>query len=574
MKLQWLERTFRRWGSPDAAIALWGWKEYVDVVLQQRRDESLEKERTQMARVADMTDKEKNELLQAVRGLEAARNQMARVAEMTNKEMVLRITRKVLRMQRRSLARAFDRFCGVSKQLKTYQVKLQRALSRWKSRTLKIRFDMWLKYRYSIKYEVLEQAKQQLEQAKQQLKEDLEMARSAIEEDKGALLQGVVAELLQAVESEKCTRKKRELATTKGVERIVARLLNCCLWISFQQWCAASIQIQARLTRKTACIKGAQGFVDRQLKVLLSFALKCWWQSVKIPIWIKGLKRKAESFSARSLKVHAARCIKRWIEQMRLSRTFSKLVMRSNNYLISTCLHKLKMHVMECKNVCESVAELSKMAEDLEALLDKPTIQASPSRQVVGQRQSSTPCSGQTLEWFRAVGPVAFTGIVIALGPECCAVSPASACFNPDFVDEALAEVLSHEGKCSVSVHQVSCLIQGDLLIVMLIDSTEPRAVSSKLLSQTLMMQALDPGSYLHRRAIGTPLREVPSPVQAVTQAGSLVSTERPEQEIRERESEREREICMNAMADIDIASQAWDLEILLMNPSFRDKAR
>ena len=111
---------------------------------------------------------------------------------------------------------------------------------------------------------------------------------------------------------------------------------------------------------------------------------------------------------------------------------------------------------------------------------------------------------------LRAPGPVAFTGLVIALGSECCAVSPADPRFNHDFVDEALADLLSSDEKCHVSVHQVSSTIEGDLLIVTIVDATGPGAVSSNILSQTLMLQALNPDSPLRQRCLGTPLRVVP----------------------------------------------------------------
>ena len=117
---------------------------------------------------------------------------------------------------------------------------------------------------------------------------------------------------------------------------------------------------------------------------------------------------------------------------------------------------------------------------------------------------------------LRAPGPVAFTGLVIALGSECCAVSPADPRFNHDFVDEALADLLSLDEKCPVSVHQVSSSIEGDLLIVTIVDATGPGAVSSNILSQTLMLQALNPDSPLRQRGLGTPLRVVPPPGSVV----------------------------------------------------------
>jgi hypothetical protein len=60
---------------------------------------------------------------------------------------------------------------------------------------------------------------------------------------------------------------------------------------------------------------------------------------------------------------------------------------------------------------------------------------------------------------LRSPGPVAYTGLVVALGPECCLVSPSDPRFNLEFVDEALAEILSLEEECHVSVHQVSSSI-------------------------------------------------------------------------------------------------------------------
>jgi len=156
---------------------------------------------------------------------------------------------------------------------------------------------------------------------------------------------------------------------------------------------------------------------------------------------------------------------------------------------------------------------------------------------------------------LRAPGPVAFTGIVVALGtcthhrtqvqcklkstkrhtpfsrhtihillsvtciavsgPECFGVPPSDPRFNPDIVDETLAEVLAHEEGQPVSVHQVSSQVQDDLLLVTIIDAAGPCAVSSKSLSQTLMIQALNPKSYLRRRFTNAPLRELQAPLSS-----------------------------------------------------------
>lgn len=141
----------------------------------------------------------------------------------------------------------------------------------------------------------------------------------------------------------------------------------------------------------------------------------------------------------------------------------------------------------------------------------------SPQGTQAGGHQATTGASSPAQKQvLRAPGPVAFTGILVALGPECFAVSPADPRFNPEFVDEALAEVLAHEEEHPVSVKQVSSQVQGDLVLVTLIDAAGPSAVSSKSLSQTLMIQALNPKSYLRRHAIGTPLREQPAPITVV----------------------------------------------------------
>ena len=116
---------------------------------------------------------------------------------------------------------------------------------------------------------------------------------------------------------------------------------------------------------------------------------------------------------------------------------------------------------------------------------------------------------------LRGPGPVAFTGITLALGPECFAVSPADPRFNPDFVEEGLAEVLAYEARQPVSVQQIISQVQDDLLLVTLIDTAgrmpSKSAISSKALSQTLMLQAMNPKSLLRSRNLGTPLREAPA---------------------------------------------------------------
>jgi hypothetical protein len=100
-------------------------------------------------------------------------------------------------------------------------------------------------------------------------------------------------------------------------------------------------------------------------------------------------------------------------------------------------------------------------------------------------------------------------------GPECFGVPPSDPRFNPDIVDETLAEVLAHEEGQPVSVHQVSSQVQDDLLLVTIIDAAGPCAVSSKSLSQTLMIQALNPKSYLRRRFTNAPLRELQAPLSS-----------------------------------------------------------
>jgi hypothetical protein len=54
---------------------------------------------------------------------------------------------------------------------------------------------------------------------------------------------------------------------------------------------------------------------------------------------------------------------------------------------------------------------------------------------------------------LRAPEPVAFTGIMVELGPECFAVSPADPRFNPDSLDEVLAEILAHSAQAGRLTH-------------------------------------------------------------------------------------------------------------------------
>jgi hypothetical protein len=150
---------------------------------------------------------------------------------------------------------------------------------------------------------------------------------------------------------------------------------------------------------------------------------------------------------------------------------------------------------------------------------ESPSTSDSPV-QVETAAQHSRDRATSPLARLRAPGSVArvqewyngslYTGFVVALGSECCAVSPSDPRFNPDFVDEALAQILSLEEKCPVSVEQISSSIQGDLLSVTIVDASGPGAVSSKTLSQTLLMLALNPESLLRQRGLGIPLRNVP----------------------------------------------------------------
>ena len=89
---------------------------------------------------------------------------------------------------------------------------------------------------------------------------------------------------------------------------------------------------------------------------------------------------------------------------------------------------------------------------------------------------------------------------------QCFAVSPADARFNISTLDENLVEVLAEEEGQPVSVQQIYSQVHDDLVLVTLIDAAGSNAVSSKSLSQTLMIQALNPSSRLRARGLGTPL--------------------------------------------------------------------
>ena len=103
---------------------------------------------------------------------------------------------------------------------------------------------------------------------------------------------------------------------------------------------------------------------------------------------------------------------------------------------------------------------------------------------------------------------------------------PADPRFNPDSLDEVLAEILAHEEKHQVSAQQIISQVQGDLVLVTLIDAAGPSAISSKSLSQTLMLQALNPNSLLRSRNLGTPLREAPA--TQPKPAASPIAADRP----------------------------------------------
>jgi hypothetical protein len=105
-------------------------------------------------------------------------------------------------------------------------------------------------------------------------------------------------------------------------------------------------------------------------------------------------------------------------------------------------------------------------------------------------------------------------------------VSPADPRFNPDSLDEVLAEILAHEENHPVSAQQIISQVQGDLLLVTLIDAAGPSSISSKSLSQTLMLQVLNPNSLLRSRNLGTPLREAPA--TQTKPAANPVAADRP----------------------------------------------
>ena len=77
-----------------------------------------------------------------------------------------------------------------------------------------------------------------------------------------------------------------------------------------------------------------------------------------------------------------------------------------------------------------------------------------------------------------------------------------------------------------MSAQQIISQVQGDLLLVTLIDAAGPSSISSKSLSQTLMLQVLNPNSLLRSRNLGTPLREAPA--TQTKPAANPVAADRP----------------------------------------------
>lgn len=84
-------------------------------------------------------------------------------------------------------------FSGTVEQLKAHRLMVQRAVSRWKKPSLQIGFDMWLEYMDVIKYEVLEEAKEQLSQ-------QLEEVKTSIDQDKESLAASINVEKERRVE--------------------------------------------------------------------------------------------------------------------------------------------------------------------------------------------------------------------------------------------------------------------------------------------------------------------------------------------------------------------------------------
>ena len=110
----------------------------------------------------------------------------------------------VLRMQHLALAGAFDMLSGRVEQLKGHRRMVQRAVRRWKKPSLQIGLDKWLEYMDIIKYEVLEEAKEQLSQ-------QVETVKSSMDEDKESLGSAIQAEKERRVDQ---------------AQRIVQRMLH------------------------------------------------------------------------------------------------------------------------------------------------------------------------------------------------------------------------------------------------------------------------------------------------------------------------------------------------------------
>jgi hypothetical protein len=83
-----------------------------------------------------------------------------------------------------------------------------------------------------------------------------------------------------------------------------------------------------------------------------------------------------------------------------------------------------------------------------------------------------------------------------------------------------------------VSTQQLNSQVEGDLLLVTLIDAAGENAVSSKSLSQTLMIQALNPSSSLRTRRLGAPVLGAPSAAPS--------SPDQPKGELQPRFTERD----------------------------------
>jgi hypothetical protein len=191
-----LGKAVSRWKTPSLQLGFDMWVDYLDACRvevnqkahQHLQDELAKEKKTGRDRVRE--EKERR-IIQAQRIVQRMlHGQLAgafdcyhdRVIETKRKRETCK--RAFLRMQNSVLAGAFDVFKHSVKHVQVHRRMIEGAVTRWKTPSVQIGFDMWMEYLGNCKVEAMEEARQQLKARIDCLEADVRVVRSRAKKKK------------------------------------------------------------------------------------------------------------------------------------------------------------------------------------------------------------------------------------------------------------------------------------------------------------------------------------------------------------------------------------------------------